>query len=401
MKKHIISLILSVIMFTALLPVMPAGAEQTAENNSVSGYISLSDGIKFVGSDITPAIYIDDDDYEGVKIAAQNMAVDIGMVTGKTAEINHSATVSASVNLISENGDEETAISEINQTNNTMTITGYQALTKKGRGIVAVYTGDALESVYLSENLADSENGILSFTSLPVLEGKKVKGFLWEDNNGLTINPLADVFNYTQAAEPTAIPTIEPAAGYAEIIVGTYGISEAISGLAENGDIDVSAISNGEWESFTIQTTSDNKIVIAGSDKRGTIYGIYDFCEKIGVSPWYYWADVTPAHEDELYINLPDSGYTEGEPSVKYRGIFLNDEYNLTRWSESIGDGNMNNETYEKIFELLLRLKANYLWPAMHEYSTAFNVTEGNAELADEYGIVMGSSHCEPLLRNN
>ena len=97
--------------------------------------------------------------------------------------------------------------------------------------------------------------------------------------------------------------------------------------------------------------------------KRGTIYGIYDFCEKIGVSPWKWWADVKPEKADELYINLPKEGYTEDEPSVQYRGIFLNDEYNLNQWSTSMGDGNMNKETYEKIYELILRLKANTLWP--------------------------------------
>lgn len=196
-------------------------------------------------------------------------------------------------------------------------------------------------------------------------------------------------------------PTITDSQQDATVIVGTIGKSAAINTLVDDGKLDVSDV-EGKWESFTIQNV-DGVLVIAGSDKRGTIYGIYDLSEKIGVSPWNFWADTDSGHADSLYIDLPDSGYTEGEPSVKYRGIFLNDEYNMSQWSTSMGNSgkNMNNETYEKIFELLLRLKANYLWPAMHEYSTAFNVTENNAKLADMYGIVMGSSHSEPLLRNN
>lgn len=184
------------------------------------------------------------------------------------------------------------------------------------------------------------------------------------------------------------------------VLIGTIGKSAEIDALIAADKLDVSEIKD-KWECFTIKNI-DGTIVIAGSDKRGTIYGIYDLSEKMGVSPWTFWADTVPVHQDNIYINLDENGYTEGEPSVQYRGIFLNDEYNLTTWSTSLDvSGNMNNETYKKIFELLLRLKANYCWPAMHTYSTAFNNTEHNAEIADEYGIVMGSSHCEPLLRNN
>lgn len=146
------------------------------------------------------------------------------------------------------------------------------------------------------------------------------------------------------------------------------------------------------------------KLVIAGADKRGTIYGIYDLSEKMGVSPWEWWADVTPSHSDAIYVTVPKGGYTEGAPGVKYRGIFVNQEYNLNRWSASLGENEtdyMNTAVYEKIFELLLRLKANYMRPAMHEYSPAFNSNPENAKKADEYGIVMASSHCEMLLRNN
>ena len=186
----------------------------------------------------------------------------------------------------------------------------------------------------------------------------------------------------------------------ADIIVGTIGKSAAVDSLITEGKLDVSEI-EGQWEAFTLSNI-DGTLVIAGADKRGTIYGIYDLSEKMGVSPWEWWADVTPSHSDAIYVSLPENGYTEGAPSVKYRGIFINQEYNLWNWAKSLdGDIGIGTETYKKIFELLLRLKANYLWPAMHEYTQAFNVNPENARLADEYGIVMGTSHCEMLLRNN
>ena len=147
-------------------------------------------------------------------------------------------------------------------------------------------------------------------------------------------------------------------------------------------------------------------IVIAGSDKRGTIYGIYDVSEQIGVSPWYWWADVVPDRKTALFVR--SGRYAQGEPSVKYRGIFLNDEFpNLTRWvSKQYGDrptpegtaANYNSAFYARIFEVILRLKGNYLWPAM--WNNAFAEDDpDNPRLADEFGIVMGSSHQEPMLR--
>ncbi|WP_462412684.1 glycosyl hydrolase 115 family protein [Neobacillus sp. Marseille-QA0830] len=183
----------------------------------------------------------------------------------------------------------------------------------------------------------------------------------------------------------------------ADVIIGTIGKSKAIDKLISMGKLNVSNLS-GKWESFKIQIV-DQTLVIVGSDKRGTIYGIYDLCEKIGVSPWKWWADVVPGHADGLYISL-DVPYMEGEPSVKYRGIFINDEYAFNKWAVSKGDSDYI-ETYKHIYELLLRLKANFMWPAMHEYSPYFHKSPENAANADMYGIVMGSSHCEMMLRNN
>ena len=147
-------------------------------------------------------------------------------------------------------------------------------------------------------------------------------------------------------------------------------------------------------------------LVIAGSDKRGTIYGIYDLSEQIGVSPWYWWADVVPDRREALYVR--PGRYLRGEPSVKYRGIFLNDEKpNLDYWvRKHYGErpvpgatsANFNSAFYARIFEVILRLKGNYLWPAM--WNNAFAEDDpDNPRLADEYGVVMGSSHQEPMLR--
>ena len=185
------------------------------------------------------------------------------------------------------------------------------------------------------------------------------------------------------------------------IVVGTVGKSKIIDELIRDRKIDVTPIA-GKWESFLIRVVSKplpgvaSGLIIAGSDKRGTIYGIYDLSDQIGVSPWYWWADVPFQHHDELFVK--PGTYVQGPPAVKYRGIFLNDEApSLTGWVKE-KYGNYNHEFYTKVFELLLRLKANYLWPAM--WNNAFNEDDPlNAPLADEYGIVMGTSHHEPMLR--
>ena len=135
-------------------------------------------------------------------------------------------------------------------------------------------------------------------------------------------------------------------------------------------------------------------MVIAGSDRRGTAYGVYELSKRIGVSPWYWWADVTPAHREALHVS-PER-VRVGPPAVKYRGIFINDEmWGIRPWAaknfapdEGLGLGP---KTYARIFELLLRLRANYLWPAMHQKTTPFNCYPQNKVVADDYAIVMGS----------
>ncbi len=219
------------------------------------------------------------------------------------------------------------------------------------------------------------------------------------------------------------VTSVEPSIDYDKVpskkeivIVGTLGKSPIIDQLVKSGTVDVKCIS-GKWENFLIQVVDkplrgiDKALVIVGSDKRGTIYGIYDVSEQIGVSPWYFWADVPVGHKDALFVK--PGKYTEG-PSVKYRGVFINDEapaligwvkekYGLAKPSLNPPVGknvaNYGHEFYSTIFELLLRLKANYLWPAM--WSNAFNEDDPeNPRLADEYGIVMGTSHQEPMVRS-
>ncbi len=195
--------------------------------------------------------------------------------------------------------------------------------------------------------------------------------------------------------------TNQTPSGASLIIVGTLGKSAIIDRLIRERKIDVSSIA-GKWESFLIQVVPRplpgvaNGLIIAGSDKRGTIYGIYDLSEQIGVSPWYWWADVPTQHRDALFVK--PGRHVQGPPAVKYRGIFLNDEAPaLSGWVKE-KFGNYNHQFYEKVFELLLRLKANYLWPAM--WNNAFNEDDPlNPQLADMYGIVMGTSHHEPMLR--
>ena len=197
-------------------------------------------------------------------------------------------------------------------------------------------------------------------------------------------------------------------AGPRAIIIGTIEKSAHIRRLVESGRLDVSRI-KGEWESFMLATVNapapgmDSALVVAGSDRRAAAFGAFEISRHIGVSPWVFWTDVRPEKKDRLIIK--ECNYKCGPPSVKYRGIFINDEdYGLQPWAANTYDpelGDIGPRTYEKVFELLLRLKANHLWPAMHACTKAFNIYPENKVVADRYAIVMGSAHCEQMLRNN
>ena len=183
------------------------------------------------------------------------------------------------------------------------------------------------------------------------------------------------------------------------IIVGTIGQSD----LIDKAGVDLSPIKNKK-EAFLLAVSSTGKLVIAGSDKRGTAYGVMELSRLIGVSPWEWWADATPAKKE--IFQLPASYRNVQSPSVEYRGIFINDEdWGLTPWSwqtyePSDVKGQIGPKTHERIFELLLRLRANTFWPAMHGCSVPFYFTPGNKEVADKFGIFIGTSHCEPMMRN-
>ncbi len=192
------------------------------------------------------------------------------------------------------------------------------------------------------------------------------------------------------------------------VVIGTLGYNLFIDRLVEQGKLEVSSICNG-WEQYIIRAVDnpiegvDRALVIAGCDRRGTAYGIFALSEAMGVSPLYWWADIPIKHQDALFVETVD--YISKAPSVKYRGIFINDEgWGITPWAAKTFEpelGDIGPKTYAKVCELVLRMKGNMLAPAMHPGSGAFNKYPENKVVADNYGIVMTSSHCEPLLFNN
>lgn len=198
-----------------------------------------------------------------------------------------------------------------------------------------------------------------------------------------------------------------PASCRYAVIAGTLGHSSLIDALVRDRKIDVSSIS-GDWERYAVRLVEAplkgvrRALVVVGSDRRGTAYGLLSLSRAIGVSPWYWWMDAPVEHRNSICLSV--NAYDAATPSVKYRGIFINDEdWGLLRWAKRNFEkelGNIGPKTYEKVCELLLRLNANMLAPAMHEASTAFYQIPQNKEIADKYGIIITASHCEPLLLN-
>lgn len=185
------------------------------------------------------------------------------------------------------------------------------------------------------------------------------------------------------------------------IIAGTIGHSDLIRKLEKDKKISTASV-KGKWEAYLLQVVENpapgitEALVIAGSDRRGAAFGVFEFSRMLGVSPWYWWADVPVKKKQALY--LKKSALITDAPKVKYRGIFINDEAPcLSNWSRE-KFGGFNHHFYAKVFELMLRLKANYLWPAM--WGNAFYYDDSlNINTADAYGIVIGTSHHEPLMR--
>lgn len=191
-----------------------------------------------------------------------------------------------------------------------------------------------------------------------------------------------------------------PTSSAPAIIIGTLGCNPLVDAAVKEGHLQVDGIKNG-WEQFLIKWVQ-NRLYIIGSDRRGTAYGVFTLSEAIGVSPWYWWADVPVKKRKAVYV---DVDYISKQPSVKYRGIFINDEdWGLKPWAAKNFERNLGDigpKTYAKVCELLLRLKANMLAPAMHPCTGAFYSHPENKLVADSFGIIITTSHCEPLLLNN
>ena len=206
-----------------------------------------------------------------------------------------------------------------------------------------------------------------------------------------------------------ALSAVDPSQA---VIIGTLDGSDLVKEALASSKLDVAAM-RGQWENYLVAAINNplprthpevkRALLIVGSDRRGAAYGTFALSESIGVSPWNWWADVPVKRHANLFV-APQT-LRQKSPSVKYRGIFINDEdYGLHPWAAKTFDpqtGDIGPKTYAKVCELLLRLRANTLWPAMHEISKPFNYYAQNKVVADDYAIVMSASHAEPMLYNN
>ena len=270
-------------------------------------------------------------------------------------------------------------------------------------GMLLLSSSAALAQVSLSQN--SSGSNVFS------LVGKKDKACVYYDAKdfevvkttaGLFANDVKEV-----SGQLLGVATTKEAPQKNCIIIGTLGHNEWIDQMVAKKKLDVEPLKN-RWESYLVQLVRnplpgvDKALVIVGSDRRGAAYGLLSVSRTIGVSPWYWWADAPIIKKDQLHLKVDK--YISKEPTVKYRGIFINDEdWGLYRWSRDNFEkelGNFGPRTYAKVCELLLRLQANYLCPAMHDASMAFHRIPENRVVADRFAILMGASHCEPLLFN-
>jgi hypothetical protein len=240
--------------------------------------------------------------------------------------------------------------------------------------------------------------------SFPIVSGNAAAGIYVDANDHWVVQKAASLLQEDIQSVTGIKPAVFnqlPSSGQNIILIGSMDNSSLIKKLIADKKLNADGI-KGKWEAFTIQVVSNpmngikSALVIAGSDRRGTAYGVFELSKQAGVSPWYWWADVPVKKNKEIFVKT--GVYKYGSPSVKYRGIFINDEAPaFSGWTKE-KFGGVNHQVYEKIFELLLRLKANYLWPAM--WGNAFNDDDTlNPVMADKYGIVMGTSHHEPMLR--
>ncbi len=253
-----------------------------------------------------------------------------------------------------------------------------------------------------AQDLTISEKNAPGF--FPVISSRGATAIYVDSNDHWLMHRSAELLQQdlqmVTGQKPEIVSSLPLSAEYL-IILGSADSSRLIQRLAAEKKIDLSSV-KGKWENGLIQTLTapvkgiQNALIITGSDRRGTAYGVFELSRRMGVSPWYWWADVPVKKKNEVF--LKNGIYYTETPSVKYRGIFINDEAPaFSGWTKE-KFGGVNHLAYEKIFELMLRMKANYLWPAM--WGNAFNDDDPlNPVLADRYGIVMGTTHHEPMLR--
>jgi hypothetical protein len=262
----------------------------------------------------------------------------------------------------------------------------------------------AMKTVVLSLVLAGIAVAAPAEAELALYEGGKPATIVHADGTPLT--KAAELLAHdlgVLSGHKVAVTAALPASGPA-VLIGRFDQPE-IAALLKANHIDTAAVA-GKWETYGRAVVDQNGrkvLVIFGSDTRGAIWGAVDVSREMGVSPWEWWADVKIAKKTRVAVN--DAPFTSKEPTVKYRGIFLNDEeYGLFPWAAKTYDkkfGNLGPKTYARIYELMWRLKANTIWPAMHTVSEAFNKVPGNPETAGDYAIVHGTSHVEMMLRSN
>ncbi|MEY2917482.1 MAG: hypothetical protein RIS73_1196, partial [Bacteroidota bacterium] len=278
--------------------------------------------------------------------------------------------------------------------------------------------------LFICSSIAQTNKNNLAITStaagnnFPIFSNTITPTFYYDSKDAKVVQIAAEAFANDInliSGKPIKLNTNNTITDEYAIIAGTIGQSKIIDELIKNKLIDVTEIKD-KWERFTIQIIKGNSnvksvrlpfrgggaLVITGSDRRGTAFGIFHLSRSMGVSPFVWWADVAPEKKQQLFVS---GNYTSPAPSVQYRGIFINDEdWGLQPWAAKNMDTNIKDigpKTYAKVFELLLRLKANYIWPAMHPCTKAFYYYKQNPKVADDYAIVVGGSHCEPMLRNN
>ncbi|MDE5871516.1 MAG: glycosyl hydrolase 115 family protein, partial [Muribaculaceae bacterium] len=257
------------------------------------------------------------------------------------------------------------------------------------------YCNDVLEVFTGSDN----ENGIFHIKGSPII---------YDFNDftvvGKTVDMLSEDIERLTGEKPRAIDSSNKITGN-PIIIGTVGHSSIIDSLVNAKLISVDDI-KGKRERYKIKTIEDSRgnhcLVIAGSDRRGTAYGITSLSRAMGVDPWVWWADVPVKFQPNISVT---ADFTSKSPSIEYRGIFINDEdWGMLPWAASGLDKDIKDigpNTYEKVCQLLLRLKGNMLAPAMHSCTGAFYSHPENKKIADDYGIIITTSHCEPMLFNN